>query len=116
VQAEGLIVTSYFGGPEAADIVTGVSSISKGAKDALTILPKIANGTLTGPEALNALKDALLDLGATKFDDLSVFSNLGLGGLITSGLDQTVLTPVISGLSPPMGTAGTTPPGTGGHK
>jgi len=98
IQAEGLIVTSYFGGPEAAKIVQGVSWTSKGVKGLVEVVPGIFNGTLTVPQALGILKDFGLDLAGDQLDDVlglvaGKLSDLGFGGLVTAGIDQKLLTP-----------------------
>jgi RHS repeat-associated protein len=114
IQAEGTIITAYFGGAEAAKIIQGVSWTSKGVQGLTEVVPKMMNGTLTVPEALNVLKDYGLDLAADQLDEIvglvgHSLGDLGLGGLITSGIDQKLLTP-------PSSSSTVLKNGNGGHK
>jgi RHS repeat-associated protein len=102
IQAAGTILTAYYGGPEAADLVSHISDTSKIVALIQDEAPKVANGTLTVSDAAKTLASSILDLGGENLDTslkglssqgLSL-SDVGLGGLVSSALQQvTKLTP-----------------------
>jgi len=119
IRAEGAILAAYYGGPAASDVLTGVGFMSKGSKLAVEIVPKMLNGTLTVPEALQVLKETGLDLLALGLDGLldklSIsagpnqikLDSFGLSDISTAALDQSFLTRV-SGPSPSSSKGGGT--------